>query len=234
MKIFCHALLGILLASRAFALDVHLVVGDSGSLTSGDTALSTRLSSTHGHSVTVVDDSTSPNLTGIEFVMIAATAAKANVGTNYTAATIPVIVISCAVSDNWSWFTNTCFGGFGNTVRVSDEADPLSVGLTVAGEPHAVCTDGSGVWLPQGDPPPSVDVALRDATTDANVVFRIPSGGALQTGNAAGWRGALFVTDAGVASLNATGNAILDAVIDAAEAESSAGGSVVPIILQQH
>lgn len=206
--------------SAAFGANVGLVVANKASLTSSDTALQTILATNHSHTVTLYSDEDA-EASGEDFYFVAESPASGTLGAKYCADMDgPVISMEAFVLDSCNIISADPTGNSDEDLfDVVDEDSPLAAGLTIAGNSHDVYSSSSGDLLNEIDSTlsSSAQVIFNENVSGDPVMFFIPDGGALISGNASTPFIFIGMHDTGVDVLTATGDSIVDAAIDFVE-----------------
>lgn len=216
--------------SNQMAKSVLLVVGDAGSPTSGDAAIKSRFEA-KGHTVTYISDDTSePSFATYDIIVISESTSSGTVGTKYTTnvANRPVLLMEHALLDEQGLAaSNTSVATTTGYVNASNEGDSLAVGLLASGNPHTIFSASRVAGFSStGEAAGLVDVWLDSG--DNVLVGYVPRGGTLVGGGASpNLRVFAGFTEDVWNSLNSTGLAIFDAIIDLLVA--NAGFSVAQI-----
>lgn len=114
--------------------NVLLVVGDKASLTAGDSALQTRLTTTLGHTVTLASDEDAvPSLSGVGLIILTQSGTSANLGSKYDTVAVPVFTLNAGgmltllrlATQNVTNQTGTT-----TTIDLQNTAHAINTGLT--------------------------------------------------------------------------------------------------------
>jgi hypothetical protein len=203
---------------------ILLVVGNSAALTTGDTAVSTRLSGTHGHTVVVASDEDAEYGGAYDGFVVCDSVAAATFGSKYSAVAKPCVLLDNGPWDDYGMCVTTAqtVTQTNWTVLSAGDLDASLSGDTVvysSAQSQAqatISTLGSGVQV----------VAQLTSDTTRSPFFAYESGATQSTGTAPARRVAFGVLNAAVGALNADGTALLDAAFAWAFSAPAGGGGV--------
>ena len=204
--------------------DVLLVVGDSGALTAGDTAIQSRLATTLGHTVTLINDETAEG-TGYSLVVLAESCTSATIGTKYGASASPVLLLDGGVIDDWGLATSATNNFSNSAIDVNPGSDPDAIVLAAGLGLNTTFTNSTATGRQQSVANANlasgcVVVSTRDGAATATPHFYIETGGALTpSGTAANRRVFLgyrdnALDDGAGGLLTADGWTLFDAAVD--------------------
>jgi hypothetical protein len=185
---------------------IVLVVGTTGSLTSGDTVIQGRLVAA-GHTVVLRNDEDAEYASAYDGVVVSDSSSGGTVGAKYDTVAKPAIT-----HENTTWRLGTYLGAISGTQWTLENVPAANAGLTGT---HTVYTSSQAQQGIDTDtlPAGATVVARLAGDADHGTYVIYPSGIALTSGTAPAKRVFLRMGDAQVAAANATGLAIIDAAI---------------------
>lgn len=196
---------------------IVVMVGDSTSLTAGDTAIVGRLHDL-GYNTEIVDDADEEFTGSYTGVVICESVDNTAAGTKYATAEKALIVLEPGIWDDHE-LTAATLSATSQTAWNVQDVDPLDGGLSgsttvfssAQDQRHAnISTLGAGAQV--------VAQLAGDATRAVYVVYE--AGSALRSGTAPARRVAMGIIDAGAAALTADGGTLFDAAASWAFVES--------------
>lgn len=164
-------------------MNVLLVVANSASLTLGDLAIQSRLATTLGHTVTLINDETA-EATGYPLVVISESCASATLASKYATSTSPVLILDGAAIDNFGMATIGT-SNFSNSVfDVVPGADPDALTLAAGYGVNTTITASTSASRQQSVAVANLAagctvISLRDGAPTATPHFYIGAGDAL-------------------------------------------------------
>jgi hypothetical protein len=173
------------------AVDVGIVVGNSGVLTPGDLDVYERLADL-GYTVTIVDDSAAVPA-GKQGFVICDSVTAATVGTKYDTLTVPVVTLRFDL-----WTTNRLAANTGAATAASVLIDLVSHAITTGlADPLTALTSAQAQrGVLNADLPAGAQVFARPGADATRVMgWAVPSGGTLTSGTAQARRVALYLPD---------------------------------------
>ena len=204
--------------------NVQLVVLDTNSLTVGDTTLQSLLE-TFGHTVTLVADATSPNVTGVDLVVIGASQTSSSAAQDYSGQDVPILCFGRRYWPKLGWSTSTgaAFGSWVQELRPYGTTHPTHAGFDTPGAVDGdssydvtVLTQDVGTWRRPDGEPVALDVRWRLHISSSPVIFTFDAAASLLDSKTALQRQAAwgFSSDADVQYLSAAGESVVSALVD--------------------
>ncbi len=194
---------------------VQLVVGDTGALGPGDTAVRTLLA-THllGYSIRLRDDSGAVDLVNTHLIVIAGSVASGMVANKYRTVPVPVISLEYSLFDNLAMVggeEDTDYGGGdAEQIEIVDSTHPLAAGLT--GLVSVVTAESNLAW---GNPAATaIRIANVAGEPDRAAIFAYPKGAQMTALLAPAKRVGFFAVETAAARLSDDGIRLLAAAID--------------------
>jgi hypothetical protein len=193
------------------------VVGNAGSLTTGESTLRTRMQS-NGWTITTADDNgiSDAAASGKQLVVVSDTVNPTTMGTTFRTVTVPVVAWGGGEWANLSTTGAVAGTDYGTTttqtqVNVTQPAHPLAANMAAGYQ--TVTTSTTLAW---GKPASSATVvATQPSDATKMSVFGYDQGSTLVGGTPAR-RVGLFFTGTSLTALNATGLSLFDAAINRA------------------
>lgn len=185
---------------------IVLVVGNSASLTAGDSAIQSRLES-NGHTVTLRSDDDAELTTGFDGVTVSDSCAAATIGAKYATSTRPGLTL-----EQPAWDLGTYSATASVTQWVVSEAGELDANLTGTQSVYSSSQSQGGIDQSSLGAGAQI-VATRAGASTVCTYVAYDTGVAMASGTAPARRVAFRVADGAVPALTTAGQALLDAAI---------------------